>query len=236
MTRRADAVLARRTELEARRRRLAAGPRSDVGTVLALARLACADRLAGDLAVIRADALARIERARPAELPALHRRLESELAAVGGRLDRTFDEQTGPPLRRLAAGLCPGAVILPLDASTTGPDVLRAAAVDAPARRSFLADPRLIGALAGIPVLAAHGIGLAAALVAAGLVLLAGCVARIRTVDRERARLVEHVTRSVASATAAGEREIARRLIRTEAAVVAALDRAARARAEPVAV
>jgi hypothetical protein len=234
VNRRAEAASNRRVELDAVRRRGATGPRADVGTVLALARLACVDRLASDLAAVRSDTLALVDRARPAELPALRDRLEADLAAVGERLDRKFDEHTGPPLRRLAAGLCPGAAILPLDASTTGADVVRAASVDAPRRRTVLVEPRLIGALAGIPVLAAHGIGLPAALVVAGLVLLAGCLARVRTIERERSRLTEHTTRSVAAATTAGEREIARRLIRTETAVVAALDRAARARVEPV--
>lgn len=234
MTRRTDAAAARRSELLVRRRRLAAGPRPDIAQVLALARLACADRLTADLGGLRADALSRIGRARPGELSGLHRELRTGLAAAGERLDRTFAAHTGPELRRLAAGLCPGAAVLPLDPATTGPDVLRATAVEAPPGRRFLAEPRLFGALAGLPVLAVHGIGVPAALVAAGLVLLAGCLARARVVDRERARLAEHVSRTVAAAAAAGEREVARRLIRTEAAVVAALDRAVRERRDRV--
>ena len=235
MTRRSAAVSGRRDELRIRRRRLATGPRADVARVLALARLACTDRLTADLGRLRSERLARIDRVRPRELAGLQAELESDLAAVGEGLDRTFVAHTGPELRRLAAGLCPGAAVLPLDASRRVRRRRPARdGVSAPARRRFLAEPRLVAALAGLPVLAAHGIGLPAALVAAGIVLLAGCLTRARTVDRERARLAEHVSRTVTAAAAAGEREVARRLIRTEAAVVAALERAVRERRERV--
>lgn len=235
MTRRTDAAQARTAELRARRTRLAGPVRADVARVLALARLACADLLTAELGRLRTAHLARIDGARPGELAGLERELATDLAAVGERLDRTFAAHTGPELRRLAAGLCPGAAVLPLDGpATTGADVLRATAAGAPRARRLLAEPRLVGALAGLPVLAAHGIGLPAALVAAGLVVLVGCLARVRALDRERARLAERVSRTVVAATAAGEREVARRLIRTEAAVVAALDRAVRERRDRV--
>ncbi len=231
MTRRDDALAARRAELLARRRRLAGGPRADVAPVLALARLACTEQLTADLGRLRSELLGRAERARPGELTGLPRELEAGLAAAGERLDRTFAAHTAPELRRLAAGSCPGAAVLPLEVpATTDADVLSAAGVCPAPRRTLLAEPRLLGALAGLPVLAVHGIGLPAALVAAGLVLLACALARVRLLDRERARVAEHLSRAVAAAGSAGERELARRLIRTEAAVVAALERAARDR------
>lgn len=236
VSRRADAVPARRAELAARHRLLAAGPRADVASVLALARLACAEQLTADLGRVRDTAIARVDRARPRELAGLRRTLEQDLAAVGERLDRTFADRTAPELRRVAARLCAGAPVLPLDGpDRTGADVLGATAGGVRSRRTVAADPRLVGVLAGLPVLAAHGIGLPAALVAAGLVLLAGCLAMARVVDGERTRLAEHVSRTVAAAALAGERETARRVLRTEAAVVPALDRAVRDRRDRVA-
>jgi hypothetical protein len=235
VTRRDDAVAARRSELRARRRRLAAPARADVAPVLALARLACAEQLGADLGRLRSASLARIERAGPRELADLHRELGTGLAAVGSRLDEAFSAHTAPELRRLVAAACPGAAVLPLEGpDRAGADVLRAADEPPAPRRALLAEPRLVGALAGLPVLAVHGIGLPAALVAAGLVLLAGCLARVRVLDRERARAAEHLSRTVAAAGSAGERELARRLIRTEETVVAALERAARDRRQAV--
>lgn len=235
MTRRSDAVAARRAELRSRRRRLATGARADVAPVLVLARLACVDRLTADLGRLRSDLLVRADRARPGELAGVHRELEAGLDAAGESLDRTFAAHTSPELRRLAAGSCPGAAVLPVaDPATTGAELLRATVVGPPARRRLIAEPRLVAVLAGLPVMAVHGIGLPAALIAAGLVLLACCLARARTADRDRARLAEQVTRTVAAATAAGEREVARRLIRTEAAVVAALEPALRERRDRV--
>lgn len=233
--RRAEAVRAHRAELLGRKQLLAGGHRTDVADVLALARLSCVEDLTADLGRVRDRALARIDRARPAELAALGRSLDADLARAGDDLDRAFADRTAPGLRRLAARLCTGAPLLPVPApDRTGPDVLRAAAPPVRPGRTVLTDPRLIGVLAGLPVLAGHGIGWSAAAVVTGLVLLAGCLVRVRAVAEHRARLAEHTARTVAAATAAGEREVARRAIRTEAAVVAALDRAVRTRRDRV--
>ncbi len=233
--RRDDAGRARRAELLGRRRLLAAGHRADVASALGLARLACVEELSADLGRLRDRVLTQVDHARPGELADLARSWEAELTRAGERLDRTFADRTGPDLRRLAARLCPGAPVLPVpEPERSGADALRAAPGPFRPGRTLFADPRLVGVLAGLPALAVHGIGVPAALVAAGLVLLAGCLARARVVATERDRLREHVSRAVAAAAVAGERELARRLIRTEAAVVAALDRAVRDRRDRV--
>ena len=167
--------------------------------------LACTEQLTADLGRLRSELLGRAERARPGELTGLPRELEAGLAAAGERLDRDVRRAHRTGAAPAGGRLAPGAAVLPLEVpATTDADVLSAAGVCPAPRRTLLAEPRLLGALAGLPVLAVHGIGLPAALVAAGLVLLACALARVRLLDRERARVAEHLSRAVAAAGSAG--------------------------------
>ena len=98
-----------------------------------------------------------------------------------------------------------------------------------------VADPRLLAAAAGVPVLGAGGFGGPGALTATGVLLLIGAAAGHRAAVTGRDRLHDEVARAVTAAGASAERHLRRRLAGIEIAAGAALDRAVarrRARAD----
>ncbi|MBW0107017.1 hypothetical protein [Pseudonocardia sp. KRD291] len=233
-----EAASARGRELAATHRRLADGHHADLRAVLGLTRLSCSAGLAADLddlarrAAERADGSGRTGRA---QLPSW---LAGELDGIRRRSAERFDAVAGPAVRRVAAGLCPGAAPIPLPPpiplpgapAGAGPAPAGAAPAAGPARRGpwagIAADPRLPAGAAGIPLLAAGGLGWATALTVAGVVLLLGSLAFLRSEASERARVRVQTSAALAAVRVEAERDLARRAIEVERAAGAALHRA----------
>ncbi|RZT89184.1 hypothetical protein EV383_6143 [Pseudonocardia sediminis] len=239
-----EAASARLRELVATRRGLAGGHHADLRAALGLARLTCSAGLAADLDDLtrRADDRACTRASDRAEASPW---LDAELDEVRRRAAERVDATVGPAVRRVAARVCPGATPMPLpgaDASGPDPGARRldtvtptlAEAWPAHGRRDAVqepgsgpwSDPRLLTGLAGLPVLAAGGLGWSTALTVAGVLLLLGTLASTRSASTARARRRAETARAVAAAGVEAERELARRLIEVERGVGAALDRA----------
>lgn len=230
-----EAASVRRRELAATRRRLAGGHRADLRTALGLARLSCSAGLTADLDDLGRRAALRVGTAGRAERAQFGSWLAGELAQVRCRSEARYASTAGPAVRRVAAGLCPGAAPMPLPdgPAGTGPRVM---ALPVAAERGLPVDPRLLAGLAGLPVLGVGGIGGATALIVAGLLLVLGALAHTRSTASARARLLEGAARVIAATGLDAERALARRSIETEHAVGAALERALadrRGRLEP---
>lgn len=226
-----EARAARRRELVALRRRLDGGRDAELRAALERARLRCCAELADDLDALGLRASEHLHgagRSGRAHFPGW---LARELDAIGDRSAERFTAAAGPAVARVAARRCPGAAPLPLpgpgraDVRLPAPGPGTHGAPSAELIRTA-ADPRLLGGLAGVPVLGAGGIGWPAALTAVGVLVLLATVVGVRAAAAERARCRDEAARTIAAAARAGERELRRRCLDLEPAVLAALERA----------
>jgi hypothetical protein len=239
----ADAVRARRAELRNRLARLAGGHRSELRTAIALSRVSATADAGAVLAGIARDARALLESADRAARLLLPAALGAALADAVAGLHAGWVLAVGPPLRRIATERAlpmePGwprppaprpLPALPPPAPVGAVRSLLAGAVQGAALWRLLVVPLAVLPLWGLPVLG----GPRFAPLAAGTGLVAVVVAaRARRAAAERAGLRRHVDDVLASARAALDADLGRRLLELEHTAGTALDAAvARRRAD----
>jgi hypothetical protein len=232
-----DAVRARRAELRSSRQLVAGGHRAELRSCLALSRLAAVADAAASLADLRREATAHVaggdRRARerlPVQLAAAVQDIALAvhagwLAALRPALRRIATERRlamDPGWPRLPAPRPRGAADLPPE--PVGPArSLLARAVDGAALWRLALFPLAVLPLLGLPALG--GPAFAPLAVCLGLAAVA-VAANARRRAAERARLRRYAEDVIATAAAAIDNDLDRRLVELERTVGAALDAA----------